>query len=105
MNVRLDTPITIQSKTVTVDSGGGALETWMDDLVVWAGKADQGGREFRAAGMMLAETTTVFTIRYMDGLTSENRIRSGSRSYDIVAISEVGRRQWLLVQTKLSQNQ
>lgn len=97
----LDRQITIQSKVAATDSGGGYTETWSDVLVVWADRADQGSREFRAAGSVHAETTTLWKMRYRDGITAENRIKHGSQIFDIISVSEIGRKAGLQVQAKL----
>lgn len=98
---QLDRQISIQSKAEPVaDEGGGFTEDWTDDAVVWAKRADRGGREFRAAGTVMAETDTLWQIRYRSGVTTANRVKAGSFIYDILAVSEIGRRGWLLLQTK-----
>ena len=97
---RLDRQITIQAKTVVRGTGGSFSQSWTDEAVTWATKIDQGGREFRAAGTVLSETTTIWTIRYRADLTTFKRIKYGSLVYQILAVSEIGRRTWQAVQTK-----
>ena len=101
MKANLDRRITIQVKTTTRDDAGGEVTTWADALRVCAAKADQGGREFRAAGTLLAETTTVFTIRHFRGLGAlTHRISYDGTSYDILSVGEIGRRDGMIVQAK-----
>jgi SPP1 family predicted phage head-tail adaptor len=102
MNIgRLDRRITIQRKTTTRDANGGEVVTWSDWKTVWASKADQGSREFRSAGALYAETTTIFGIRYLAGVTGQDRIVYRETVYDIVgAPSEVVRLTEMLIQAK-----
>ena len=102
MNIgRMDRRITIQRKTVTRDANGSEVPTWADWKTVWASKADSGSREFRSAGALFAETTTLFGIRYLAGLTGQDRIVYRGVNYDIVgAPAEVKRLEEMLIQAK-----
>lgn len=101
MNIgKLDRRITIQRKAESKDSSGGAVTTWKDLSKVWASKADQGGREFRAAGTLLSETDSVVTIRHFTGLTTADRINYGGKNFDILSIGEIGRREGMILQCK-----
>lgn len=98
----LDRSVTIQAKTVTRDDFGGPVETWADEITRRAKKIDQGGRDFRAAGVLNAEVTTLFKMRYYAGLTPQKRIVCGGLTYDIVAAYEgAGRLQETIVQAKV----
>jgi head-tail adaptor len=83
-----DRPVTIQAKVITRDDFGGLVETWADLASRMARKIDQGGREFRAAGVTSAEVTTLFRMRYYAGLTPQHRLVCGGITYDIVAAYE-----------------
>jgi SPP1 family predicted phage head-tail adaptor len=97
----LDRSIVIQTRADTRDANGGITTTWSTFATVWARRADQGGREFRSAGILNAEITTLWTIRYIDGLTAKHRITYGSGVWDILSIGELGnRRQYLQLATK-----
>lgn len=97
---KLDRRIVIQTATNTTDSSGGFTTVWTDTARIWASKSDQGGREFRAAGTLMAETTTVFGIRYFTGLTTQHGISYDGKFYDIVSIGEIGRREGMTIQAK-----
>lgn len=99
MNIgSMDRRIKLQRATINRDANSSAVTTWADLASVWANKADQGGREFRAAGALLSETTTVFRIRYFSGLTSADRVEYGGIKYDILSIGEIGRRDGMTLQ-------
>lgn len=98
---QLDRQISIQSKTVTIDSGGGHSVAWTDFAVIWAKKIDKGGREFNAARNVIAETETIWKARYRADVTSAHRIKYGSLVYDILYVGEVGRRSELAIESKL----
>lgn len=98
---RLDHEITIQSQENVSDGEGGFSTTWTDEAVIWAGREDKSGREFRAAGTLNAETSTLFKIRYRTDLLPTMRIKWGSIVFQIVEILHYGRRgSWLLVGCK-----
>jgi SPP1 family predicted phage head-tail adaptor len=97
----LDRKITIQVKTVTRDAEGGPVETWADEATRYAQKIDQGGREFRSAGVVNSEVTTLFRMRYYGGLTAQHRIVYSGVTYEIVSVNEgAGRLDETLVQAK-----
>lgn len=81
--------ITIQKKTITTDSMGGALETWKDIKTVWAAVTNLHGREYFAAAATQAENTVKFTIRYSPGLDTTMRILFRGKPYDITAIDNI----------------
>ncbi|MGJ5817042.1 phage head closure protein [Paludibaculum fermentans] len=82
----LDTLITIQSRTVSQNQIGEAVDTWADTAHTYAHKSSRSGREFYSASRTVAEDAVFFTIRHMDGLDSTMRVLHGSDAYDITAI-------------------
>lgn len=81
---KLNNRITIQSKTTTYDSCGGPIDTWADTVDLWAGVETTGGGDFYAAQKLDASVTAVFTVRYRSDLTSLNRIKYGTRTFEIL---------------------
>jgi len=67
---------------------------------VWAMRQDVGAREVRTSGALRGETTSVFTLRWFAGLTSEHVFVCEGKTYDLFPPQEVGRRQWWEVQAK-----
>lgn len=96
----LDRLITIKIPLTTRGSAGGLTPGSSLDVEVWARKEDRGGMSSRAAGMLLAETTTLFTIRWRSDITEACELECEGRRYDIVSLAEQGRRELLLIQAR-----
>lgn len=99
MNIgSMDKRITIQTKTVTYNSYNEPIESWADTSTVWAGIINSGGGEFYAAQKLNADTQSVFHIRHYAGLTTLNRIKYGSRIFEILHVNNVdeGNREMLV---------
>jgi SPP1 family predicted phage head-tail adaptor len=96
--------IIIQTATETSDSYGGVTQTWADTHTVWAARLHKGSREFYAAQKVNAETTDLFKIRYLSGVTSEMRLvdaYDNNKIFDIIGTWEgEGRRQELYILCK-----
>lgn len=94
----LDRRIEIQRATESRDDLNNVVLTWATLRTVWAAKADVRDGERWAAMEVGAEVTTRFTIRwspYVADVNPKDRIRYGGRTYDIVAVKEIGRREGL----------
>lgn len=76
--------ITIQSKTTTYNSYNEPIETWADKTTIWSAITTTGGSEFYAAQKLNVETSAVFTIRFINGITALDRIKYGSKIYEIL---------------------
>ena len=101
---KLDRRITIQSLTQGSGSPyGEPTQTWTTWATVWANVYSGGGREFEAARQITAEIDTQFQVRWIDGLTPTMRILYEGRTYDILRIQEVGRRERWNIWTKARQ--
>lgn len=92
----LDQQITLQAQSSTLDAKGQRVDTWSDVATgVWAAVAIGGGREVMRAAKLYETIDAVFTIRYMAGLSSENRILYEGKPFDIIEVSPIGRREGL----------
>lgn len=89
---RYDRQITIEQLTQGQDDYGLPTETWTTFASVWANAYSGSGRELEAARQISAEVSTQFQIRYVAGVSATMRILYDGLYYDIVHISEVGRR-------------
>ena len=100
---KLDRRVEILAPLVTASkAGGGAEQSFSVAATVWGARADQGGREYREFGALNAEATSVFTLRWREGLTTRNRLCCEGKEYDIRNISETGGRHvFLLVQAQV----
>ena len=99
VTTQLDRIITIQQLSVTRDSFGAEVETWVDLAQVWASFTPQSAREqFRnESNIIQASNTAAFRIRYRDDLTEDMRIvhdghEWGHRGYNR---SRSARQKWI----------
>lgn len=76
--------VTLQSRTVTRDAMGGDVVTWNNQGDVWAAIEPLVGRELFAAQQVRPELTTRIRIRYRSDVTSEWRVKFGTRIFAIV---------------------
>lgn len=87
----MDRRITIQRLTVEEDPYGGTIETWGDLATVFAEVRQQGGREFLAADQVQASKRVVFYIRWLPGLTVQDRVSYEGTLHNIAEVREIGR--------------
>lgn len=78
--------VSIQAETGVQDTYGQPGGTWSDLTTVFAAIITTGGKEFYAAQKLNAETNAVIKIRYRRGITTRNRIKYGSKVFDILSI-------------------
>ena len=95
----MDRRITLQRKAVAQDGFGEPIETWSDLATVWAQKVESArmAREAPDAGEARAALTRrTFRIRWDSSVSDVNpkdRIVFEGRTYDILGVSELGRRE------------
>lgn len=92
---KLDRRIDLLATTQDVDAMGGPTKTTAVLATVWAEKRNLRGRERFAAAAISAEIDTVFRIRYRDDVTPVDAISCDGRTYDVVSVAEIGRREGL----------
>lgn len=91
---RLDRRITIQRAIKTTDELGGHVLTWGDHATVWAEVLPISDGERWRAQEVAAHVTTRFRIRWGgSGVTVEDRVVYDDRTYELVAVKEIGRRE------------
>lgn len=82
--------IAFQRFTGALDRFGDPLkgdeENWTDEVPLWASIKPVSGREFYAAEQSQSEITHKIDCRYRTGLTTDMRIRFGSRRFEIISI-------------------
>jgi SPP1 family predicted phage head-tail adaptor len=92
----LDRRVTLQAKTSGRDDFGADTESWAPLATVWAQKLDVTGRERLAGGQVQAEMDARFRVRWRgDVSAAATRLVYAGRTYDILAIAELGRREGL----------
>lgn len=97
----LDRQIVIESATETQNGIGEPIKTWSTFATVWAKAKQLRGREYVAAQAINAEIDTVFTIRWLAGVTRKMRILYDAQYFDIHDIAEIGRREGLDVMARV----
>lgn len=97
----MDRRITIQQRTQTRDANGAALDSWSTWAECWAEvkykqpSAEQG--EVYASDKFTAQMMADFRIRYKAGLVPTMRLQYEGQTWNIRAVSEIGRREgWLI---------
>lgn len=95
---RFDRRCAILRPTLTRDADGGPVSTFATLRTVWCRRVDEGGREFRTSGALRAEARALFYTRFYADISTADRISCEGITYDIVAVSETGRRQGLMIQ-------
>lgn len=76
--------VTIQRVTETLDSFGQPTLTWAKLHDRWAAVEPLSGRELFNAQKVSPDVTHQITLRYLDGLTSKDRIIHDSRTLEIL---------------------
>lgn len=87
---KLNKKIIIQTKTAAFDTFHQPIETWADTVTVYANIITTGGGELYIAQKLNTSTTALITTRYRAGITNLNRIKYGSRIFEILHVNNVG---------------
>ena len=90
MNRRVE----IQEATETQDETGEPVEVWATTRTVRAARKDVRGWERFRSDQEIAARTSVFTMRWFSGLTTEMRLSHDGMIWDIEGLAELGRRQF-----------
>jgi len=91
----LDRRVVIQTNTPVQDAYGEPVESWGTLATVWAQYEALTGRERFVADQVAAEIDARFTIRHRSDVTPKQRISWDSKTWDIEAVLEVGRKEAL----------
>ena len=92
---RMDKRIIIQQVTETQDGYGDPADSWAAFKTVWAEVIFKPGREYFNGATDIATAPAIFRIRYLSGVTRKMRISYDSETYDILSITEIGRKEGL----------
>ena len=87
--------IEIQRATATVNNAGTPTQTWAQIATLRAEVVERSTEEFLRAAGDTDETTVVFRTRYLDGITSNDRVSFDGGTYDLEEITRIGRRKGL----------
>lgn len=85
---RLRHRVVVERATDGTDAYGDQVPTWVELATVWASVEPLSGREYLAAAHIQADVSTRIVLRGIPGvtLTPKDRIRYGSRLFDIKQI-------------------
>lgn len=99
---RLNTLVTIQSYTETVNAFGERAETWTTLATVWANVDDRLSQSSEAAesGQETIRQRVDFTIRNLSTVNERNRVSAGNKIYDIESIMTSDDNQFMTLQTR-----
>lgn len=88
--------LTLQRQTVTRDSFGGEVVTWVDVATVWGAVEPVAGTEtFQQVGeQVLAVAYVKVRVRYRGGITAKMRFIFNSRILDIEHVANLDTRNW-----------
>lgn len=91
---KLDRQVTVQRLTETGRNGvNEPLMTWADVAIVWAQQRPDRGSERFAAAQVSGTSVMTFHIRYMDDLSTKDRLIYEGTIFEIIAPPrEIGRR-------------
>jgi SPP1 family predicted phage head-tail adaptor len=100
----LDRRIIIQVGSNSTDVYNAPVTTWSTLTTVWAKVDDKSGfgsSERYEADQLTAIRETVFTIRYISGLSEKMRVFYNDRIYDVVYIGQPDRDRFIELKTYL----
>ena len=99
---RLNTLVTIQSYTETVNTFGERVQTWTTLATVWANVDDRLSQssEVAESGQETIRQRVDFTIRNLSTVNERNRVNAGNKLYDIESIMTSDDKQYMTLQTR-----
>lgn len=97
----LDRSITIQQSATVVDENGTPALTWTDFATARAQVVTATTNDFLKAYGETETMVAVFRIRWLAGVTTAMRVNYASENYQIVAVTEIGRRVGLELRCEL----
>jgi SPP1 family predicted phage head-tail adaptor len=88
----LRTQVTLQSRTVSMETGGFQVPIWSTLATVWAKWTNVHGSEVWAAQTAQAEAPATVLIRYRNDLDTTCAVLKGSDRYEILSIDDIQER-------------
>ncbi|KQZ50729.1 head-tail adaptor protein [Rhizobium sp. Root149] len=92
---KLDRQITLQRFSSAPDDYGTPQSVWVDVAVLRAQIIQSAAEEFLKAPGAVEETSIIFRTRYLDGVTTADRIDYEGRFFNVKETKEIGRRKGL----------
>ena len=97
--------IIIQSPPSAKDAGGELTGSWTTFATPFAKIVDINSTESQGEGTEVMTITRLFIIRYKKNLLNNMRISYGSKYWEITGIKEIGRNEFIEIQTVLKSNE
>jgi SPP1 family predicted phage head-tail adaptor len=97
---KLDRSIAIERMAETVSASGAVSKAWAVIATVRAELVQQSADEYLAGYGEAQEGNLLFRIRWMDGITTADRVTYDGTAYDIDQIAELGRKRGLELRLK-----
>ena len=85
----LKTAITLQSRTVSAETGGFQVPAWTTLATVWAKWINVHGSEAWTAASLQIEQPATVTIRYREDVDPTCAVLKGSDRYEIVSMDNI----------------
>ncbi|MCF6370974.1 phage head closure protein [Rhizobium halophilum] len=92
---KLDRTIIIERQTETVKPSGAVVIAWTEVATMRGEIVQQSATEFLTGYGEAENGTVIFRIRYLPGITTNDRVNFGGVIYDLKEIKELGRRRGL----------
>lgn len=93
----LNKRVILQTRTSTVDDGGGNTEAWADTVTLWARVSPLTGRERYAAQQVQSGISTEVEIRHRAGVVPQQRFKYGARLFYVQSVIDRDERNETLV--------
>jgi SPP1 family predicted phage head-tail adaptor len=97
---KLDRQITIQRQTETVAPSGAVSKAWAEIATVRAEIVQQSADEYLSGYGEAEQGNLVFRIRYLAGLSTNDRVIYDGTAHDIDQLVELGRKRGLELRVK-----
>ena len=94
---RLRHRIDIESQSLSTDSQGGSSRTWATRATVWSSIKPLRSEERFYNEQLKLQTTHEIIIRYLSTVLSTDRIKFGSRYFEIVSLKNIDEAGKLLI--------
>lgn len=91
----LDRVVILERLARTIDDSGAPVETWAALASMRAQLIQQSTDEFMRGFGESSEETAVFRCRWIDGVTTADRVTYGAQAFNIRQLKEIGRRRGL----------
>lgn len=92
LSTRLRHRLYVQTVTTTSDGEGGHSQSWADDRAVWASIDPIQARQRSEYESISVEATHLIRIRGEQSVSEENRIRFGTRTFEILTVENIQER-------------